>query len=303
MDEPHSPALALSISPAARALISQRTPFRFHEVKLGGAASQAPADTDTDSGRGASTVLEPFLPLSSPSPTSLPLILTPPRPSDPPALVRTLNDPRVAFSLVGPPYPYTEEIAREWNDFRRKAAEEAFKKLAQRAEEERLRREEDPTGVSEASAAPWIVDGLPVGNIRRADTGEWVGDFGLPRWNYEDTPDEVERDQLLKENDAKEAGEPSIIWTFGFFLNPDYHGKGIMQHVLRTVLSTYVFPFLRADEIRGAAFTENRASIRTQEKCGFQAYYTFKRQISEARGGGTKEVTNLRLRRVDFERA
>lgn len=76
-----------------------------------------------------------------------------------------------------------------------------------------------------------------------------------------------------------------------------------MQHVLRTVLSTYVFPFLRADEIRGAAFTENRASIRTQEKCGFQAYYTFKRQISEARGGGTKEVTNLRLRRVDFERA
>ena len=37
-----------------------------------------------------------------------------------------------------------------------------------------------------------------------------------------------------------------------------------------------------------SAFTDNPASKRVQEKCGFKEIGTFERQVAEERGGGTK---------------
>ncbi|BGP39836.1 hypothetical protein JCM10450v2_003806 [Rhodotorula kratochvilovae] len=282
---PHMPdiPLPLSLTPAEQALITQHTPFRFHTYTPGASSSSAPS----------AALLEPYLPLSSPAPTSLPLILTPTRESDIPALLRTLNDPRVGLQLVGPPYPYTPAHAAERLAFNARGTSAAFARLAERARRADAGRDEEGQG--------WIVDGLPLCAIRREDTGEWVGNFGVDRWLFEDVPAGEERERATAENNAKCVGDKSVLWTFGFYLNPDYHGKGIMEHVLRTVLASYIFPYLNASEVRGAAFTANVASVRTQEKCGFRRYMAYERDIVETRGGGKKEVALFKLRREDFQ--
>lgn len=76
-----------------------------------------------------------------------------------------------------------------------------------------------------------------------------------------------------------------------------------MTHVLRTVLDTYLFGYLGADEVRGSAFADNLASIRTQEKCGLRRYGKGEYEVCESRGGGVRETTMLKVRREDFVRA
>ncbi|GAA6049595.1 hypothetical protein JCM3770_005026 [Rhodotorula araucariae] len=276
------------LTPVEQALIAQHTPFRFHTYPVGPSSTPATA-------RGASLLLEPYLPLSSPAPTTtapaLALILTPPRASDLPAIVRTLNDPRVGLQLVGPPYPYTAQDAAERIASKARQTADASAQLARRA---RVDSEWD------GRRGGWVVDGLPLCAIRRADSGEWVGDFGVDRWLFEDLPEGVERDRAIEENRAKQAGDESVLWTFGFYLNPEYHGQGIMTRVLRSVLASYLFPYLNAGEVRGAAFASNLGSVRTQEKCGFTRYMSYEREIVETRGGGRKEVALFKLRRDDF---
>lgn len=52
-----------------------------------------------------------YLPVPHPI---LKLSLTPFDPKDAHILVETLSDPQVALKLVGPPYPYSEQDARQW---------------------------------------------------------------------------------------------------------------------------------------------------------------------------------------------
>ena len=56
---------------------------------------------------------EPFLRLLPPHQN---IIITPYRPTDAGFIVCHLNDPRICATLLGPPYPYTEEHARFWID-------------------------------------------------------------------------------------------------------------------------------------------------------------------------------------------
>lgn len=276
-DSPPSPSpraqnLSLSLTPAKCDVISSNTPFHFHTVHV---ADPQPGQPES--------FLEPYFPLP-PQPHSPPLIVTPYRPTDIPCVIRTLNDPKVAYQLIGPPYPYSEDDAHGWAELRRRESERAFNDVLGPKAERALRGEQ----VDE-----WAVGEWPLGNVRRADTGEWVGDFGLCRWKYEDVPDADEREKLLEENAEKEAGDPTVAWSYGFFLNPVYHGKGLMAHVLRSMIEGYYVPYLRATRIYGAAFASNPASLKTQEKCGFVRKSSFNEDVSASRGGGKREVITL----------
>ncbi|GAA6002462.1 hypothetical protein JCM10207_001134 [Rhodosporidiobolus poonsookiae] len=282
MAAPPAPFYTLDLSPPQQALIAHLTPFRFHLVPDTGA-------------------LEPYLPLASPPAVPYPLILTPPRPTDVPRAVETLNHPAVAFNLVGPPYPYTTEIALEYATMRGKTTETYFASLAERtAALLSSNANSDPAAAAaaaelSATALPrdWLPDGCPMNNIRRADTGEWVGDMGVTRWRFEDVRADEERERLCRENDAKVAGDPETAWSFGFFLNPTYHGQRLMSPCL-SALVTYLSTFLRSEHIHGAAFADNVPSVRTQERNGFVRYGSWVREIAEKRGGGKKEVVVLK---------
>ncbi|BGP16049.1 hypothetical protein JCM10213_006815 [Rhodosporidiobolus nylandii] len=272
---------SLSLTPSQQALLSRLTPFRFR-----------PAPSSTGS---SASLVEPFLPLRSPS--DLPLILTPPRPSDIPRQVECLNHPAVAFCLVGPPYPYAAEHAREWGATKGRDLEEYFFRLLEKLEAQGKAVEQLPT-VPYEDGWRYRPDGCPCNSIRRADTGEWVGDLGTFRWVFEDVQDPEERERLAKENLARVAGDEELRWSFGFFLHPSYGGRGLMTGLLASHVS-YLRGFLRTKHIHGAAFSDNIPSLRTQEKNGFVRYAAWTRQISEARGGGTKEVAVLKWQAGD----
>ncbi|GAA5857534.1 hypothetical protein JCM8547_009326 [Rhodosporidiobolus lusitaniae] len=291
----------IALTPAQQSLISSVTPFRFRPIS---SPSSSPSTADP-------VLIEPFLPLPLPSsprlPSTLSLILTPPRPSDLPAQLSCLNDPRVGLSLVGPPYPYTEEHGREFGRTKAGGAEEYFGRVGGLAQalldggEGRV--EEFVKSVKEGKELPreWLPNGCPVNAIRREDTDEWVGDLGTMRWLYEDVEDAQERERLAKENLAREVGDPELAWSFGFFLHPTYHSLGLMSPCLSTLLKTVFMSFLRCHQIHGAAFADNHASLRTQEKNGLVKYGRWVRDVAEARGGGRKEVVVLKWEKGDQE--
>ncbi|GAA5901507.1 hypothetical protein JCM6882_006299 [Rhodosporidiobolus microsporus] len=282
----------ISLSSAQQSLISILTPFRFHTVSLPfpSGASAPPV-----------TFLEPYLPLSLPPTSPFPLVLTPTRLShDVPSKVSALNHPAVAFSLVGPPYPYTVDLARDWNAARKAQAEEYFARVGELAARALEAHEGDVEAAAEAVKGAgelprgWLPDGLPFTDLRRQDTGEWVGDLSTMRWTFEDVADDEERERLHKENLAREVGDPELAWSFGFFLSPTFHGKGLMHLALSAMFGTFLRSFLRCERIHGAAMAHNVASIRTQEKNGLVKYNSWVREVAESRGGGTVEVAVLK---------
>lgn len=213
------PHLTCRLTPSDQAIIAARTPLRFH--------TYTPTLTDSSAAAPAAAhpILEPFLPLSSPTPSTLPLILTPPRPSDAAALVQTLNDPLVALQLQGPPYPYSDALAGEYVALKISETERLLERLGERARRAlRPSAEADIAGEgsvrggkdrdTDEDGEPWL-DELPLCAVRRADTGEYVGDFGVHRWRFEDVPEGQERERAIKENEAKVAGDSSVLWSFG----------------------------------------------------------------------------------------
>lgn len=76
-----------------------------------------------------------------------------------------------------------------------------------------------------------------------------------------------------------------------------------MSLVLRSMLEHYFDTVLNAREVRGAAYATNPASLRTQERCGFQRCGSLMEQVSEGRGGGMREVVTLRRSRPRDEAA
>ncbi|GEM07340.1 GNAT family acetyltransferase [Rhodotorula toruloides] len=252
----HAQYLSLTLTPAQCDVISSYTPFRFRTVAI---ADAKPGHRDS--------LLEPYFPLPTHT-NSPPLMVTPYRPTDIPSVMRTLNDPQVAYQLVGPPYPYSETDAHGWSEMRRIEAEKVFNEVLGPKAEQALKGEKVDN---------WVVGDWPLGNVRRADTGEWVD----------------ERKKLIDENAAKEAGDPTLAWSYGFFLDPTYHGKGLMAHLLRSLVEGYYVPYLRAKRIYGAAFATNPASLKTQERCGFVRKSSFTEDVIASRGGGKKEVITL----------
>ncbi|GAA5891323.1 hypothetical protein JCM5296_006899 [Sporobolomyces johnsonii] len=197
--------------------------------------------------------LEPYLPIPHPA---LPLILTPPRPgTDYVRQVSTLNDPSVALNLVGPPYPL---LAGD--------------------------------GLGESERSRRRRSGSPNDRMgSRSRVCEWIGEIAVQRWQFREVDDLEERETLVSENEAKEAGDETIVWSFGYYLHPSYHAQSIASSALHAVLNSYLVPFLGARHIRATAFADNLASLRVQEKQGLKKLGVFRHDISESRGGGTTE--------------
>lgn len=150
----------------------------------------APFEVDATTG-------EPFLRLPVPHTN---IILTPSRASDKDATVPLLNNPIIISQLSGPPFPYLEEHAISW--------------LKQKADEaDSILAEIQPL----SDEAPSVVSGCPFSSIREVledGSNVFLGDISIRRCDWQHLPKD-EREQLVKDNDAKPAGDHTIVWTIG----------------------------------------------------------------------------------------
>ena len=196
--------LRLDLTEAQRDAISAHTPYRFHSIPI-----PPPSPTAAE----ANHLVEPYLPL--PLTTSPPLILTPQRPTDVPRIVETLTDPAVGMQLIGPPWPFKAEDAHSWGESLRAQAEEVFRDLKARTEQQveistneyhEERATERPAGNEiNAKKRRWPIPAPKMHSLRRADNGAWAGDFGVTRWQFDNVVDAEEKQRLIDENEAKEV--------------------------------------------------------------------------------------------------
>ncbi|KAF9229044.1 hypothetical protein BS17DRAFT_688481 [Gyrodon lividus] len=199
---------------------------------------------------------EAFLRLPTPNDN---IILTPPRLSDEKCLAPIINDPRVSAWLEGPPIPYRDEYAPEWIALIKGQSEGILEELK---EEERL----NPDGPLK------LVGGCPVRHIREVlpdGTDVYLGDIGINRAQLEEVLDPEERKRAVEENNSKPVGDPSIVWTFGDYLAPSHHGRGIMTAAMTTILNGWAIPRMGVRIMTGYTFSENKGSQRVFEKSGF----------------------------------
>ncbi|SGY16194.1 BQ5605_C012g06800 [Microbotryum silenes-dioicae] len=217
-----------------------------------------------------------YLPIPHPS---LTLSLTLPNPLDFAPLHRTLNDPLVALQLEGPPYPYTEDQARDWI----KINTERYERIVARW--------------IDAGRIGWDEEGCPVGNLRLGEGAGVGGDADVKK-----EEGDVEQDTVwsygcafLSERRLEVGKGFSLqLWVLFLlrtvFLAPQYHRQGIMAAALQCIIESYLIPVLKARHIRSCAFEDNWGSRRTQEKCGMRRVPDEDHEVdvAESRGGSKK---------------
>jgi len=207
---------------------------------------------------------------------SMQIILTPPRHSDGPAVLATLNDARVYMNLNGPPYPYTEKDWEEWFPIISYAASTNLEELKVVKELQQAAGDADP--ICGKAGMPCIGKLMWASTIRevvRSDSGEeeerFIGAITVERSNFLHILNEEERKKRKEENHSLGQGEPSISWETGFYLTPDCHGRGIMPAVLRTLMNEILVPYMNVHVLTGTHFEHNLPSRKVFEKCGFQS--------------------------------
>jgi RimJ/RimL family protein N-acetyltransferase len=144
---------------------------------------------------------EPFLRLPAPHAN---IIITPPRPTDAPAIASVHSNPKIYRWLSSPPYPYTLDHARYWLDMVSKETDAVLDELKDASEQ--------------PDAPPKITDKCPVQSIREvlSDGSDiFIGDCSFARSRFEWILDEKEREKLQDENNRRPAGDRDIIWTIG----------------------------------------------------------------------------------------
>ncbi|TDL25993.1 acyl-CoA N-acyltransferase [Rickenella mellea] len=231
-----------------------------------------PLDVNPSSG-------EVFLRLSSPHEN---IIITPPRLSDVDVIPALMNDPRVHQTLEGPPYPYLPEHAELWIKAVKSGCDAVLAQLEHAAE----------TG----QMGPIIVDGCPVRilrEVREDGTDIFLGDIAIDRNGKFDTSGDTEAEKELElANMARPVGDDEIVWSFGDYLSPSHHGKGIMTAAIKAILYQWAVPRMNAKKAIGTVFKGNIGSIRVFEKNGFVMRGTVKNwgNIPEGRGGGKVDL-------------
>jgi RimJ/RimL family protein N-acetyltransferase len=143
---------------------------------------------------------EPYLQLPAPHSN---IRITPPRMSDVPTLTAILNDPEVYPYLATPPYPYLEEHAVAFLELAKAHSDEGFAEIKGKI----LAGEED-----------YVASRCPVLTIREVQpdgTDIYIGNISFVRYAFYEIQDQEERARRCAENNEKEKGDPSIIWTFG----------------------------------------------------------------------------------------
>ncbi|KAH8836126.1 acyl-CoA N-acyltransferase [Flagelloscypha sp. PMI_526] len=185
------------------------------------------------------------------------LILTPQRADDGERLVVLLNEPKVHTMLSAPPYPYTQKDAEDWI------------KIAQGFL---------PPLLEQIQKGSNYLDGCPVHVVRylnEDNSDTLIGaiaiwrDADLGREDPIVPEDSEEAKQRAALNKSKPIGDPTIIWTIGYWLDPVYHGKGYMTDILATILE-FATSRMNAKHIVGTSFEENPASMRVFIKNGFK---------------------------------
>ncbi|KAH7106214.1 hypothetical protein BKA62DRAFT_668248 [Auriculariales sp. MPI-PUGE-AT-0066] len=233
------------------------SPDRVAELE----ASLHPLKVDAETG-------EPYLRLPKPLEH---IVITPQRLTDVAVSVKNLNDLRIARFFVGPPYPYEEEHAVSWLTI-------GIERTA---------------GLVSTLKPGEYADGQPVNAIRDTrncsikDAG-MIGDCTIDRCVFGEIMDMDERKRLAEDNAAKKVGDPTIVWQVGDWVDPAYHGQGIMTAVLRAIMENWVVPRMNAHYITALAHSENRGSVRVFEKNGFKCVREVPNcvTITEAKGGG-----------------
>lgn len=132
-----------------------------------------------------------------------------------------------------------------------------------------------------------IVDDCIVSAIRQVNedgTDVMLGDITFSRcpWMELAGPTGVNwelKDQLQKENNSRVPGDPDILWTVGYYLSSDHHGKGIISDAVDTLLHEWAIPRMGVKKMIGTAFSGNEASVRVLEKSGFKFRETIKDHV------------------------
>ncbi|KAF9505734.1 hypothetical protein BS47DRAFT_1400112 [Hydnum rufescens UP504] len=169
---------------------------------------------------------EHYLPL--PSPHSH-IRLTPPRLSDVPASVSLLNDPKIYASLANPPFPYEIHHAV---DFITKAKGNIDRVLEE---------------LSKGHVGGVLVSGCPVRSIREVQpdgSDVYLGDVEIRRHLFEEIGDLDGRARFVEINNAKELGDPTIVWSIGDCLASSHHNQGIMTSAIRTIINEWGIPHM-----------------------------------------------------------
>ncbi|EXJ71447.1 uncharacterized protein A1O5_05255 [Cladophialophora psammophila CBS 110553] len=206
---------------------------------------------------------------------TLRIVLTPPRESDGAAVIRGLNDPKVYMNLNGPPYPYTERDRDEWYTKVSREWKQNCAELNAIREREQASPSAGEIGTpSDWSQRPWLGGHWtsPIRHIEESETGiieKFIGDIGVERESFLYIVDAEEKERRKAENDKLEAGDPNISWEIGFWLIPEYQGRGIMPAALQKLMAEIIIPHMNAHTVVGTHFEHNLASRKVFEKCGF----------------------------------
>lgn len=166
-------------------------------------------------------------------PTIIPLTasihLSPLLPTDFPVMIRHLNDPAVYTNLIGPPNPYTAADA------------DAFYRHV------RTRLWTDPC---DENAQPMRHHHT----IRETKSGELVGAIEFGPYSKE----------FLNEEESDRD-----IWSVGYWLAPEWWGKGIMTAAVTKLVEEVMVKRMNKREFRVGVFEGNWGSRRVLERCGF----------------------------------
>ncbi|KAG5716468.1 hypothetical protein E4T56_gene15102 [Termitomyces sp. T112] len=212
---------------------------------------------------------EPFLRLRN----HKQIIITPPRPEDVALYPTIMNDSRIYEWLGSPPFPYTSEHAEEWYLKTKTLSDDVLKKLNAARDE--------PDAI--------LLNDCPIRNIRelKEDGSDvFLGDIGISRVvegkflvPAEEDASEETKAKYKAANDALPLGDPDIAWTVGYYIIPNYHGRGIMTDALQTLLWDWAVPRMGVRHIIASAFEGNTGSLRVFQKNGFVSSRFFENHI------------------------
>jgi RimJ/RimL family protein N-acetyltransferase len=213
---------------------------------------------------------------------SLNLVLSVPQQSDGDVVLKALNDPLVYSNLEAPPFPYTPKDWDTWYHIVKDATERCRQEWVEvmQGHIHGSGRSDGETVEATKTDGKWVGGGQWVSTIRvkvpqsepfaQTSTQPFIGEITIRRSGFPHIQDHAFRCKAVEANSALPAGDPNIVWEVGFYLIPEYHGKGIMPIVLTTLTDQVLVPYMNIHRLIGTYFEHNTPSRRVFEKCGFQ---------------------------------
>ncbi|CAE6536340.1 unnamed protein product [Rhizoctonia solani] len=217
---------------------------------------------------------EPFINLPAPHSN---IRLTPPRLEDANNILAIMNDPEMIMNFATPPYPYLREHCDGWLRDRIRDYESTM------------------SHITNVDADVGFLDLHPLRHIREVGPDgieTFLGDVGLIRENgFYEIRDEEARVAKARINTNLSIGDPNIVWTFGDYLRPSHHGRGIMTAAVKMVINSWAIPHMNAHKFLAATFPENVGSQKVFLKNGFQIVERIigAVQFPESKGGHIKD--------------